>query len=560
MTNFNSKIINLAVFSPRWYLDSKIFVADIESEILFLTIAPLRSTTAHRLGHGSGGGKGPNTRRSGPTLWSVLFRSYWCLHTLHPKSTETSWSEVVATVSGGPSAVGDRFGTPEDRRTAIVRRSSPTVEADSSASWKGHATRRVRTPQTLFTAQHVCSNSRWNLKPCRLSDRRRWERDCHQGDHSGCVAWILGSGQNLCVQSQWKRAVRDLGQRWTFQKSRHLFETTAANGHIVGSAHWTGEEDEWQETDLDHEESANHDMMVLNGMTQKGMTANTSQRGTTGMRAIMRPTGKTPQSMSFCVKVLTLLATVFHIMVATTSVLFRLDPRVPTFWTSISGRRPVWLDHRCTCVCSLCSVNANLASFWRRRKVHSRLCKHNVRGTCGVTSWNKSLFFMTTAHNQFSIEKGDARTRFFRWRLKTCHLVNSLPSQVLRKALNLRDDEINMLTKLCFGLIDAPRRWWKSLVRDTQSCPTRAMSDDLARSWKTQGSHVFFTSIKSWSVVRPRIPNSIEWWINWNGSMDRSNGNDMNLTSAVADFDRQHSRPRGLRSKNRSHHNVCTSA
>ena len=43
----------------------------------------------------------------------------------------------------------DRFGTPEVRRTALVRRSSPTVEADSSTSWKGHTTRRVRTLQAL---------------------------------------------------------------------------------------------------------------------------------------------------------------------------------------------------------------------------------------------------------------------------------------------------------------------------------------------------------------------------------------------------------------------------
>ena len=60
----------------------------------------------------------------------------------------------------------------------------------------------------------------------------------------------------------------------------------------------------------------------------------------------------------------------------------------------------------------------------------------------------RSLFFMATTHNQFSIEQGTSRTRFFRVRLTT--------------------DEIVVLTKACYGLIDAPRRWWKSLVRDTQ--------------------------------------------------------------------------------------------
>ena len=60
--------------------------------------------------------------------------------------------------------------------------------------------------------------------------------------------------------------------------------------------------------------------------------------------------------------------------------------------------------------------------------------------------------------------------------MKTCHLVNSLPNQFLRcaKRLFLRDDDIVMLTKPCYGLIDAPRRWWKSLVRDTQQLGWRS--------------------------------------------------------------------------------------
>ena len=59
------------------------------------------------------------------------------------------WSEAVGTVSEAPSAERDRFGTPEVKRTALGGRSSPTIEADSSASWKGPATRRLRTLQAL---------------------------------------------------------------------------------------------------------------------------------------------------------------------------------------------------------------------------------------------------------------------------------------------------------------------------------------------------------------------------------------------------------------------------
>ena len=34
------------------------------------------------------------------------------------------------------------------------------------------------------------------------------------------------------------------------------FSQQLQNGHIVGSAHWTGEQDGWQETDLDYGETA----------------------------------------------------------------------------------------------------------------------------------------------------------------------------------------------------------------------------------------------------------------------------------------------------------------
>ena len=37
------------------------------------------------------------------------------------------------------------------------------------------------------------------------------------------------------------------------------------------------------------------------------------------------------------------------------------------------------------------------------------------------------------------------------------------PVPELREALNLREDEIVVLTKACYGLIDAPRRWLAQL-------------------------------------------------------------------------------------------------
>ena len=101
----------------------------------------------------------------------------------------------------------------------------------------------------------------------------------------------------------------------------------------------------------------------------------------------------------------------------------------------------------------------------------------DVRTGAPVTSRRgRSLFFMATAHNQFSIEKGDVKNAFLQGTLddKTHGELAAEPVPELRKALNLREDEIVVLTKACYGLIDAPRRWWKSLVRDTQQLGWRS--------------------------------------------------------------------------------------
>ena len=45
-----------------------------------------------------------------------------------------------------------------------------------------------------------------------------------------------------------------------------------------------------------------------------------------------------------------------------------------------------------------------------------------------------------------------------------------------------------MLTRACFGLTDAPRRWWKSLVRDTQQLGWRSCRDEpCLMTWHARG-------------------------------------------------------------------------
>ena len=70
-------------------------------------------------------------------------------------------------------------------------------------------------------------------------------------------------------------------------------------------------------------------------------------------------------------------------------------------------------------------------------------------------------------------------------------MVNSPQNQFpeLRKALNLRGDEIVVLTKACCGLIDAPRRWWKSLVpgHATVGVGTFVDMNHASMTWHVRG-------------------------------------------------------------------------
>ena len=134
------------------------------------------------------------------------------------------------------------------------------------------------------------------------------------------------------------------------------------------------------------------------------------------------------------------------------------------------------------------------------------------RSTSDVTSWKRSLYFMATAHNQFSMEKGEVKNAFLQGTFDDVPPgeLAAEPVPDLRKALNLRDDEILMLTKACFGLIDAPRRWWKSLVRDTQQLGWRSCRHEpRLMTWHVRGClkglMCSSRSMTSWSMVLPRI-------------------------------------------------------
>ena len=97
---------------------------------------------------------------------------------------------------------------------------------------------------------------------------------------------------------------------------------------------------------------------------------------------------------------------------------------------------------------------------------------------------------MATAHSQFSSKKGDVKNAFRQGTFEDVPPGERAAEPVpeLHKALNLRDDEIVMLTKACYGLIDAPRRSWKSLVRDTQQLGWRSCRHEpCLMTWHVRG-------------------------------------------------------------------------
>ena len=99
-------------------------------------------------------------------------------------------------------------------------------------------------------------------------------------------------------------------------------------------------------------------------------------------------------------------------------------------------------------------------------------------------------FFMATAHSHFSIEKGDVKNALFPVTFEDVPPgeLAAEPVPALRKALILRDDDIVMLTTPCYGLIDAPRRWWQSLVRDTQQLGWRSCRHQpCLMTWHVRG-------------------------------------------------------------------------
>ena len=148
-----------------------------------------------------------------------------------------------------------------------------------------------------------------------------------------------------------------------------------------------------------------------------------------------------------------------------------------------------------------------------------------------------------------TIEKWDVKHTFLQGTFddKTHGELAAEPVSELRKALNLREDDMVVHTKACYGLFDAPRRWWKSLVRDTQQLGWRSYRHEpCLMTWHVRGrlkglvcfrvDDVMISGPKGdpeFKRMLDKVKRLYEW----------ANGNSTNLISVVVEYDKKRADP-----------------
>jgi len=90
-----------------------------------------------------------------------------------------------------------------------------------------------------------------------------------------------------------------------------------------------------------------------------------------------------------------------------------------------------------------------------------------------ISRRGRSLFLTKVAQRRFHIRKGDVKNAFLQGRGaedadEELELAAD-PVPELAEHMGLGPDEIVILTKLCYGLIDAPRQWWITLRTDLEA-------------------------------------------------------------------------------------------
>ena len=202
------------------------------------------------------------------------------LHSRRAQGTQGHcWTEAFATVSKKFSTNGDRLGTSEVGCVATGgrRHSHSVAEAHSTPSRKGLAARRVPTLQTFpspfpvsvrcnttLPRNHTCTNEPCRQSnPCVLREKRR-TRD--QRNHCRSVAWVSSAGKRGTHRISTSVCLWCCGKSYAYNHIANALRETWGNddrlrSHDIALSQqlqvaYTGqEEDDWQETDYDYEDS-----------------------------------------------------------------------------------------------------------------------------------------------------------------------------------------------------------------------------------------------------------------------------------------------------------------
>ena len=190
------------------------------ARISTLSIAPLRSTTAHRLRLGSGAGKGPDSRVGWPDdfSWALRGRCADLLSRCALGTQDHYWTESSPQREIVLELLKSDVLQLEDGVTQLLQlirlRLGKDLQQDVSEHYKRFLHRSGRLYQQSM--QHYIAEES-NLHERAFADSQirfhpeRW-RSRDQGNHRGCIAWITSSGKrdthrigaDVCLRCCWK--------------------------------------------------------------------------------------------------------------------------------------------------------------------------------------------------------------------------------------------------------------------------------------------------------------------------------------------------------------------
>ena len=104
-----------------------------------------------------------------------------------------------------------------------------------------------------------------------------------------------------------------------------------------------------------------------------------------------------------------------------------------------------------------------------------------------MTRQSRQLFLQAAANRGWRIRKGDISGAFLQGRNYPDELF-CVPCEEILAAMNLPKGSITRLKRACYGLVDAPLEWYKTVAEFMESIGlTRLWSDACAWVWKPQG-------------------------------------------------------------------------